>query len=90
MFDFLSLATMDKDLIASSDTLVLNFLGFINRSSPLLNKYQETYLYLDNDPAGKKAAKESKKLPMTIKDCSSTYSGFKDLNEKLRLLPQRF
>lgn len=90
MFDFLSLATIDKDLIASSDSLVLNSLGFINRSLPLLNKYQETYLYLDNDSAGKKAAKEIKELPMTIKDCSSTYSGFKDLNEKLRLLPQQF
>ncbi|MDX1752007.1 MAG: toprim domain-containing protein [Salinimicrobium sediminis] len=90
MFDFLSMATMDKDLIASSDSLVLNSLGFIKRSLPLLNKYQETYLYLDNDPAGKKAAKEIKELPLRIKDCSTTYSSFKDLNEKLRLLPQRF
>ena len=90
MFDFLSLATMDKDLIVSADILVLNSLGFINRSLTLLSKYQEISLYFDNDAAGKKAAKKFKELPMTIKDCSSTYRGFKDLNERLRLLPQQF
>ncbi|MDX1751927.1 MAG: toprim domain-containing protein [Salinimicrobium sediminis] len=90
MFDFLSLATMDKNLIAFSDSLVLNSLGFLNRSLPLMNNYQETYLYLDNDAAGKKAANEIKKLPLRIKDYSTTYSSFKDINEKLRLLPQRF
>lgn len=41
MFDFLSLATIDKDLINSSDCLVLNSLGFLNGSLPLLKKYQE-------------------------------------------------
>ena len=90
MFDFLSLATIDQDLISSSDSLVLNSLGFIKESLPLLNKYQEIYLYLDNDPAGKKAAKEIKEQPLNIQDCSSTYSSFKDLNEKIKLLPRRF
>ena len=90
MFDFLSLATIDKDIIASSDCLVLNSLSFINKCLPLLNEYREICLYLDNDTAGRKAAKEIKKLPMTIEDCSWTYKDFKDLNEKLRLLPQQF
>lgn len=90
MFDFLSLATIDKESIRSPDCLVLNSLGFINGSLPLLNKYQKIYLYLDNDPAGKKATQKLEELPMKIKDCSSTYSGLKDLNEKLMLLPQRF
>ena len=88
MFDFLSLATTDKNLISSSDCLVLNSLGFINSSLPLLNKYQKIYLYLDNDHAGKKAVQKLEELPMNILDYSCTYKGFNDLNEKLRLLPQ--
>lgn len=90
MFDFLSLAIIDKGLIGSSDCLVLNSLGLLNKSLPLLNNYKEIYLYLDNDPAGKEAIQKLKDLPITINDCSSTYKGFKDLNEKLMLLPQRF
>jgi len=90
MFDFLSLATLDIDLVCNSDSLVLNSLGFLKKSFQLLNKYQEIHLYLDNDPAGKKAVHELKEFSRTVKDCSSTYKGFKDLNEKLRLPPQQF
>ena len=88
MFDLLSLATLDLDLVCNSDSLVLNSLGFLNKSSELLNRYEEIYLYLDNDPAGKKAIHELKEF--STKDCSSTYKGFKDLNEKLMLHMQQF
>lgn len=90
MFDFLTLATLDLNLVCNSDSIVLNSLGFLNRSLQLLNKYQEIHLYLDNDPAGKNAVQELKKFTDTIKDCSSNYKGYKDLNEQLMLLPQRF
>ena len=90
MFDLLSLATIDKDLVSSSDCLVLNSLGFLNKSFPMFNKYQKIYSYLDNDPAGKEATAKLKELPLNISDCSCTYIGFKDINEQLMLLPQRF
>ncbi|SDK74846.1 CHC2 zinc finger [Salinimicrobium catena] len=88
MFDFLSLATLDLDLVCSSDSIVLNSLGFLKNSFQLLGNYEEINLYLDNDPAGRKAVHELKKY--SIKDCSSVYKGFKDLNEKLMLHMQRF
>ena len=90
MFDLLTLATLDLDLVCNSDSLVLNSLGLLNKSFDLLNNYEEIYLYLDNDSAGKDAVHRLKEFSAAIKDCSSTYKGFKDLNEQLMLLPQRF
>lgn len=56
MFDFLSLATIDEDLVESSDCLILNSLAFIDRIKDMIPKYERVSLYLDNDPAGQKAA----------------------------------
>jgi DNA primase len=89
MFDLLSLATIDKDLVFSSDCLVLNSIGFLNKCLPLLNTYSQVYSYLDNDPAGKKANQKLKELNKSINDCSSSYEHFKDLNEKLMLQRQQ-
>ncbi|WBL22334.1 toprim domain-containing protein [Zunongwangia sp. HRR-M8] len=84
MFDFLSLATMEEVLVNSSDAIVLNSLAFVDRIKGLLPKYERVLLYLDNDTAGKKAAASLLQLYNHITDCSDSYSGYIDLNEKLK------
>ncbi|UJH90119.1 toprim domain-containing protein [Antarcticibacterium sp. 1MA-6-2] len=84
MFDFLSLAAIDEDLVESSDCIILNSLAFIDRIKDMIPKYEIVLLYLDNDPAGKKAASSLLSLFDNITDCSDCYSGYKDLNEKLK------
>jgi 5S rRNA maturation endonuclease (ribonuclease M5) len=83
MFDFLSLAAIDEDLVERSDCLILNSLAFIKRIEILIPKYDRVLLYLDNDPAGKKAAGSLLNQFDNITDCSNSYSGYVDLNEKL-------
>ena len=90
MFDLLSLATIDQDLIDSSDCLVLNSLGFLQHIFPLLKRYRRICCYLDNDPAGKKATQKLMEFSMAVTDCSTSYRGYKDLNEKLMLQRQQF
>ena len=89
MFDLLSLAMTDKDLVSSSDCIILNSLSFLDKSFALLNKYQEIYSYLDNDTAGKEATRKLKESSETLFDCSPSYGNCKDLNEKLMLLRQQ-
>ena len=84
MFDFLSLATIDEDLVQNSDCIILNSLAFIKRIETLIPKYERILLYLDNDPAGKKAASSLLNQFDNVTDCSGSYSGYGDLNEKLK------
>jgi DNA primase len=84
MFDFLSLATMEEVLVNSSDAIVLNSLAFVDRIKGLLPEYDRVLLYLDNDAAGKKATASLLQLYDHIADCSDSYSGYGDLNEKLK------
>lgn len=83
MFDFLSLATVDEDLVQNSDCIILNSLAFVNRTEPLIPEYHRVMLYLDNDPAGKKATAKLLSLYDHITDCSYAYKDYVDLNEKL-------
>ena len=84
MFDFLSLATIDENLVQNSDCIILNSLAFIKRIETLIPKYEKVLLYLDNDSAGKKAAGSLLNQFDNITDCSNSYSGYVDLNEKLK------
>ncbi|MGW1454511.1 toprim domain-containing protein [Salegentibacter agarivorans] len=84
MFDFLSLATIDEDLIQNSECIILNSLAFIKRIETLIPKYEKVLLYLDNDSVGKKAASSLLNQFENITDCSDSYSGYGDLNEKLK------
>lgn len=90
MFDLLSLGTMDRDLMNTSDCLVLNSLSFLFKSFPVLSRYQRIDSYLDNDRAGREATQKLKEFSRNVKDCSFSYREHKDLNEKLRLLRQQF
>lgn len=84
MFDFLSLATIDQDLIKNSDWVVLNSLSFIDRINNLIPGYERVSIYLDNDRSGKKVASSLLNLYDNIKDCSDSYTGYTDLNAKLK------
>jgi 5S rRNA maturation endonuclease (ribonuclease M5) len=83
MFDFLSLATIDEDLVQNSDCIILNSLAFLERIKMLVPKYEKVLIYLDNDPAGKKAAGSLLNQFENVTDYSDSCSGYKDLNEKL-------
>jgi len=84
MFDFLSLATIDEDLVQSSDSIILNSLAFIKRVETLIPKYKRVLLFLDNDYAGKKATASLLNQYDHITDHSDSYKNYVDLNEKLK------
>jgi DNA primase len=84
MFDFLSLATTDEDLVQNSDCIILNSLAFLERIKMLIPKYEKVLIYLDNDPAGKKATSLILDQFDNVTDCSNSYSDYEDLNEKLK------
>jgi 5S rRNA maturation endonuclease (ribonuclease M5) len=83
MFDFLSLASIDEDLVQTSDCIILNSLAFLERIKRFIPKYEKVLIYLDNDPAGKKAAGSLLNQFDNVANCSDSYSGYVDLNEKL-------
>ena len=84
MFDFLSLATIDGDLVQSSDSIILNSLAFIKRIETLIPKYKRVLLFLDNDSAGEKATASLLNQYDHITDRSDSYKDYVDLNEKLK------
>ncbi len=83
MFDFLSLATLEQDLVNTSDCIVLNSLSFVHRVKKLIPNYPQVQLYLDNDPAGEKATHELLSLFANCTDHRNSYKEYPDLNEKL-------
>ena len=83
IFDFLSLAVLEPEVVATSDCLILNSLSFIKDSHALLRSYKEVLLYLDNDAAGKKATQSLLSQFPSALDRSSSYSNFTDLNNWL-------
>ncbi|MBO2543596.1 toprim domain-containing protein [Salegentibacter sp. BDJ18] len=83
IFDFLSLVTLEENLVQNSDCIILNSLTFIKRMETLMPKYDRVLLYLDNDTAGKKATSLLRNQFDNVIDCSDSYSGYVDLNEKL-------
>ena len=84
IFDFLSLAVMEEDLVNTSNTIVLNSLAFLEDIKNIIPEYSEVFLFLDNDPAGEKASKELLKLSKNITNHSDSYKTYKDLNEKMK------
>ncbi|WP_026932587.1 toprim domain-containing protein [Christiangramia echinicola] len=84
IFDFLSLAVLNTELVEYSDCIVLNSLAFIKDIRNLFSKYSEVLLFLDHDPAGEKATRELLFFYDNVTDCSDFYIGFTDLNEKMK------
>ena len=89
MFDFFSLLTLYPGLPHKSDFLVLNSVSFINRIQKVALPYSKVGLYLDNDPAGRKATKELMADLSNSVDMSALYEGKKDLNQLLTAPIQR-
>jgi len=83
LFDFLSLAVLEEDLVKASDIIILNSLAFTNKIKVHLSNYENILLYLDNDPAGDKATAEILKLFKNATDERNSFRNYKDLNEKL-------
>ncbi|MCK0190461.1 toprim domain-containing protein [Arenibacter sp. F20364] len=80
MFDILSLMDMGNNLMEKNDLLILNSLGFIEKSFDMFDAYKSVALYMDNDRAGKKAVDLMLKENPKCKDRSNLYKDFKDVN----------
>jgi len=85
MFDLLSLVELFPDELINSDIIVLNSLAFLQQITPHFKNYREVDVYLDNDQPGNKYSKELIQNYPNVKDKSSLFQGYKDLNEKLIL-----
>ncbi|WP_052143590.1 toprim domain-containing protein [Wocania ichthyoenteri] len=83
MFDLLSLATLDGNLLKTSDILVLNSISFRNDIEIYISKYTFVSLYLDNDIPGQKAAQYLINKYKHVIDKSSSFVNYKDLNDLL-------
>ncbi|WP_150452430.1 toprim domain-containing protein [Arenibacter lacus] len=80
MFDMLSLLERDKHLMETNDLLILNSLGFLDKTFGMFEPYESIALYLDNDGAGKNAVKLIMKHQPKCTDRSNLYQDFKDVN----------
>ncbi|MDT0651318.1 toprim domain-containing protein [Autumnicola edwardsiae] len=84
IFDFLSLAVLNEELVMASDVMVLNSLSFLKDIEELIPYYREVLLFLDHDAAGEKATQELLNLYDNVTDSSALYNGYVDLNDKLK------
>jgi len=89
MFDFFSLISLYPDLPKKSNFIVSNSVSFASRIKKVASDYSKVGLYLDNDPAGKKATKQlMADIPNSV-DMSAIYEHKKDLNEYLTAVNRR-
>ncbi|WP_435135956.1 toprim domain-containing protein [Formosa sp. A9] len=89
MFDLLSLAMLDIELMGTSDILVINSIAFIKNIADYLCDYDRTLLYLDNDVAGDNAVRYLTNINPHVIDRRTDYKSYKDLNEYLCHVKQR-
>jgi len=83
MFDLLSLVELDIIDISNCDIIILNSTAFIKSIVGFFKDYHKVYLYLDNDPTGKRISLLLTQNYTHVIDKSSLYKNFKDLNEWL-------
>lgn len=69
------------------DYLVLNSTSFIAQCAEIIASYPQKFLFLDNDPNGKKCALFLLQSSNGFTDCSWQYDRFKDVNEWLLKTP---
>jgi hypothetical protein len=97
-FDFLSFRRMNDahdqpgDQLPKSQKsyLILNSLGYLEKSRKEIERFSKINLYLDRDSAGWKAARKALKWSPRYVDKSGLYKNFKDLNEFLMKGPGYF
>jgi DNA primase len=82
--DFLTALTYFKTARAGCDTIVLNGVGFVDKFIELHPNYSRINLYLDNDTAGKEAARRILELrPDAVNRSQIIYPKHKDFNDFL-------
>lgn len=83
-FSFLSYQTVFRNQSHHlTNFLVLNSLSFFEKSRESMEKYNQVYLYMDRDVAGKKHTLEALKWDKKYIDRSHLYIQHKDLNDFL-------
>lgn len=87
LMDFLSYRMLPVFHISKSDYLILNSLSFLSCIPACIAKYERLFLFLDNDKAGMKAARQLMAWHPLVIDMSIFYSGHKDLNDFLTQTP---
>jgi hypothetical protein len=78
--DFLSLLTLREKIPSHTDFLILNSAAMAKRSFEIVSSYQEAFLFLDHDEAGRMALEMYDSLDLPTTDCSYFYKDHKDLN----------
>ena len=80
--DYLSYLTLNKQVKAPCDVLVLNSTANLSKAINFL-QHHEVHTYLDNDEGGRKATLQIQQTCKSHINKASEYSNFKDLNEFL-------
>jgi len=83
-FSFLSFRTLQVDSPPLTNFLVLNSLAFLEKARPLMERYSDVDLYLDNDRAGKEATAKALDWGQKYGDRRNLYAQFEDCNDYLR------
>ncbi|GGB83191.1 transposase [Flavobacterium suaedae] len=82
--DFLSFKCISRnELNKTPDFVILNSLSLFEKARPFLESHKSINLYLDNDAAGKKVAREALSNSKKYNDHSKLYQNHKDLNDWL-------
>lgn len=82
-FSFLSFLAIQEGKSPVSNYLVLNSIGFFEKSRPVMEKHTGVILLLDRDKAGMKCTQQALNTSPLYKDGSIHYSDHKDLNAYL-------
>lgn len=84
MFDFLSLVDNNSKMVPEpTDWLILNSLSFLDKAMETMENYEQVYLLLDRDEAGRNGMKRLLSLSPKFLDLSHKYENSKDPNEWL-------
>ena len=82
-FSYLSFLKINGQEPPLTNFLILNSLAFLERSREVMECHGDIHLFLDRDPAGKKATEKALQWGGKYRDRSDFYSQHKDLNEWL-------
>lgn len=83
IFDLMSYVELNKNEQVKKDFMVLNSLANLNDAFPIIEKYSQVNLYLDQDEAGRKSTKLLTETFAHCSDLSSMILPYTDLNEYL-------
>jgi len=79
-FDYLTYRMLEIETLFS-DFLILNSISMFFKMEQNLHHYKKVSLFLDNDSNGRSLASLIKTKHRNVKNCSTNYERFKDLND---------